>query len=110
MSSQCGLDYVGPIFLNHCKGKKPSFLKGCLFICMSTKCIHLELVSDLTTAIFISALRRFIVRCGKPLHLFSCNGSTIVGANANLSNFLHSGGDRISSALSTDRMNWRPIF
>ncbi len=42
--------------------RKPTILK-CVFVSMSVKAVHLELVSDLT---FIACLRRFIARRGKP--------------------------------------------
>jgi hypothetical protein len=35
-----------------------------LFICMATKAIHLELVSNLTSKAFIAAMKRFIVEEG----------------------------------------------
>ena len=46
-----------------------------LFICMATKAIHLELVSDLTYEAFIAALKHFIARGGLIDHLYSDNGS-----------------------------------
>lgn len=38
------------------------FIKGygAIFICIATKAVHLEFVSDLTTETFISALKRSI--------------------------------------------------
>ena len=49
----------------------------CLHI--SVKAVHLELVSDLTSQAFISALRRFTARCGKPSLIWSDNGTNFVG-------------------------------
>ena len=31
-----------------------------MFVCLATKAVHLELVSDLTTSAFVATLRRFI--------------------------------------------------
>ena len=46
-----------------------------LFICLATRAIHLELVSDLTASAFIAALRRFMARRGIPSQLYSDNGT-----------------------------------
>lgn len=51
-----------------------------VFICLCTKAVHLELVSDLTTERFIQALRRFASRRGKPKDMYSDNGTNFVGA------------------------------
>ncbi len=56
----------------------------CLFICFSTRAIHLELVSDLSTEAFLAAFRRFAARRGCPEEVHSDNGSNYIGANHEL--------------------------
>ncbi len=51
---------------------------------MSVKSVHLEVVSDLTSAAFIACLRQFIARRGKPYCIWSDHGSNIVGASREL--------------------------
>lgn len=51
---------------------------------MTTKNLHLELVSDLTTASFIAALERFINRRGMVRKMFSDNGTNFVGTSNEL--------------------------
>jgi hypothetical protein len=51
-----------------------------LFICLSTKAIHLELVPDLSTEAYIAALRRFIARRGICNNIYSDNDTNFVGA------------------------------
>ena len=53
---------------------------GCLFTCLSTKAVHLEVANDLSTDCFINCLRRFIGRRGQPLHIYSDNGTNFAGA------------------------------
>ena len=55
-----GIDFGGPFPLKPF-GKGRAMLKGyvALFICFSTKAVHLELVSNLTTESFIGALTDF---------------------------------------------------
>ena len=60
----------------------------CIFVYLSVKAAHLELVSDLTSQAFISALRRFTVRCEKPSLIWSDNGTNFVGAARELKEFL----------------------
>ena len=84
--SHVGVDFFGPISLKEKQFKNRTILKGygCVFVCMSTKAIHLEIVSDLTTEGFLGALRRFIGRRGIPSHVYSDNGTNFVGANNEL--------------------------
>ena len=50
----------------------------------STKAIHLELVSDLTSDAFLAALKRFIARRGIPTQIFSDNGTNFRRASSTL--------------------------
>ena len=61
---------------------KPVLVKAYIsvFVCLAVKAVHLKLVSDLTSKAFIGALRRFISRRGKPLLIWSDNGTNFVGA------------------------------
>jgi len=63
-----GVDYCGPFKIHYkIRGKKPHTAYIAIFCCISTKAVHLELVSDLTTEAFWAALRRFIGRRGNVL-------------------------------------------
>ena len=77
-----GIDYAGPVYIKYGHVRKPTIVKAyvCIFVSLSVKAVHLELVSDLTTEAFIAALRRFIARRGKPSLLWSDHGSNFVGA------------------------------
>lgn len=78
----CGVDFAGPIELKKFKGRCNSHYKSyfAIFICFSTKAIHLEVVIDLSTPAFIAAFRRFIARRGFVKNLYSDCGSNFVGA------------------------------
>lgn len=84
--SHCGVDYAGPLFLRETKRRNSKFLKAyvSIFVCFATKAVHIELVSDLTSDAFITALKRFIYRRGKPSCMYSDNGTTFVGAHKQL--------------------------
>ena len=61
-----GLDFTGPLYLKRGSMRKPVILKSyvCVFVSMSVKAIHLELVSDLSSESFLASLRRFVARRG----------------------------------------------
>ena len=84
-----GVDYVGPFEIKSGTSRSKTTTKCyvALFICMPTKAIHLELVSNLTSEAFIAALKRFIARRGLIIHLYSDNCSNFVGANRDLKLF-----------------------
>ena len=64
----------------------PLFVKAymCIFVSLTVKAVHLEVVSDLTSEAFIATLRRFIARRGHPSRIWSDNGTNFVGANRQL--------------------------
>ncbi|XP_063623101.1 uncharacterized protein LOC134795200 [Cydia splendana] len=81
-----GCDYAGPINIRISKGRGCKSYKGyiALFVCMVTRCIHLEAVSSLTTEGFLAAYRRFVARRGPCKEIWSDNGSNFVGASKEL--------------------------
>ena len=82
-----GVDYFGPLIVK----QKRSNLKryGCLFTCLTTRAVHLEMAYDMSTDGFINVLRRFMSRRGPILHLYSDNGSNFIGAERLLRESLH---------------------
>ncbi|XP_059223867.1 uncharacterized protein LOC131997245 [Stomoxys calcitrans] len=78
----CGVDYAGPASMKFSNGREQKSFKGyiAVFICMTTRAIHLEAVSGLTTDAFMAALKRFFARRGKSGHIYSDNGTNFVGA------------------------------
>lgn len=83
--AQIGIDFCGPFYIKEKKYRNRNRIKVyiCVFVCMSIKAIHLEVVNDLTSDGFI-ALRRFAARRGLLEHIYSDNGTNFVGANNQL--------------------------
>ena len=52
-----------------------------LFICTSTRAVHLKLVEDYTSESFIAAFHRFTARRGHFSDLFSDQGTNFIGAD-----------------------------
>ena len=75
-----GLDYCGPITT-----KSKNFkVYVAIFICFSTKAVHLELVQSLTKEACLATLQRFFARRGLPIAIYSDNSRTFTGAHAEL--------------------------
>ena len=81
-----GIDYAGPFSLKLGCTRKPVIVKAYLaiFVCFSTKAVHMEVVSDLTTEAFLAVLKRFVSRRGLPSTIHSDNGTNFVGARNDL--------------------------
>ena len=103
-----GVDFAGPFTIKERKGRCNKFSKCyvCLFICFSTKAVHLELVSSLSTDDFMLALRRFISRRGKPRKIYSDNGTNFVGASKELSRYFVSAERDITEAALRVEIEW----
>ncbi|XP_055622523.1 uncharacterized protein LOC129766091 [Toxorhynchites rutilus septentrionalis] len=109
-----GVDYFGPVFIRQGYRRAPIKAYVAVFICFSTKAVHLELVSDLSTAKFIQALRRFTARRGKCSHIYSDNGTNFVGARNELRELLQKlqcrkHHEEIRIQCAQDGINWHFI-
>lgn len=111
-----GIDYAGPVFIKHGYVRKPTVVKAyiCVFVSLSVKAVHLELVSDLTSDAFIACLRRFISRRGKPSLIWSDHGTNFVGANRELQELvefleLQKTNADISQFCSSQKIAWKFI-
>lgn len=85
-----GVDYCGPFTLRLGAKRSRTTTKTyvCIFVCLSTKAVHIELATDLSTNAFINAFVRFISRRGPCEQLHSDNGTNFHGANRQMQNDL----------------------
>ncbi|KRY79546.1 hypothetical protein T4B_1026 [Trichinella pseudospiralis] len=59
-----GLDFAGSLHVKDSEHLQNVYI--CLFTCMVTRAVHLEMVMDMTTISFLAAFLRFIARRGRP--------------------------------------------
>lgn len=80
------IDYCGPFEIKRLPGRCKVFVKCyvCLFVCMATRAIHLEVVTDLTTDAFMDAFHRFESRRGRCDSITSDNATTFTCASKRL--------------------------
>ena len=78
-----GTDFAGPFYLKESNRRNARTFKAyfCLFVCMATKAIHLEAVTDLSTEAFLATLDRFVARRGLCENIYSDCGTNYVGAS-----------------------------
>ncbi|XP_060802199.1 uncharacterized protein LOC132902161 [Amyelois transitella] len=76
------VDYFGPMTITI--GRRHEKRWGALFTCLTTRAVHVELATSLSTDSMIMALRRFAARRGMPKVIYSDNGTNFVGANREL--------------------------
>jgi hypothetical protein len=94
-----GVDLAGPLFL---KNRSKAWVV--LYTCAVYRCVHLELVSSLSTEAFLWSFQRFITRRGRPDTVFSDNGTNFVGA-ANL--FKTVDWKRVEAEAKVRRIEWK---
>ena len=111
-----GLDYAGPIKLKRGNPRKPTIIKGYLaiFVCLATKAIHIEVVSDQTTPALVAALKRFCALRGLPKNIYTDNGANFIGARNDLHDLylflqLPSTDAAVRSSLMADKISWHCI-
>ena len=111
-----GVDYAGPVLIKYGYVRKPTIIKTyiCVFVSLTVKAVHLELVSDLSSDAFIASLRRFISRRGIPSLIWSDHGTNFVGAARELKELYHFLQDHttqysIMDFLTTKNITWKFI-
>ena len=75
-----GVDFAGPLFVRDASSGSSRKVWICLFTCLVTRAVYLDIVSDLSTATFIRCLKRFAARQGLPRKFLSDNGKTFKAA------------------------------
>lgn len=77
-----GVDFAGPYHIKQGSRRNSPISKAymCMFVCMATKAVHIELVSSLSTEAFLAAFDRFTARRGLPTEILSDCGTNFVGA------------------------------
>ena len=80
-----GVDLCGPFqVLPHQRAKTRLTVYACLFVCFSTKAVHIEIVENQSTGAFLATLLRFVSLRGRPEIIYSDNGRNFVGASREL--------------------------
>ena len=100
-----GVDLYAPI---HVKlGGSDVKRYGCIYTCLTTRAIHLEVLNNLESDTFINGFVRFICRRGCPTKVWSDNGTTLVGSRAELSRSLRQlDHEKVVRAARRQEVDW----
>lgn len=110
-----GVDFAGPFELKSSNLRNSPTLKGyaSVFVCFTTKAVHLEACSELSAAAFEAAFSRFVGRRGLPHRIVSDNGRNFLGASRTLlrefTKFLKSTSSDITQKYSIHGFEWKFI-
>ncbi|XP_037827650.1 uncharacterized protein LOC119615720 [Lucilia sericata] len=110
-----GIDFAGPFDLKTSSLRKSPYVKGyvSVFVCFSTKAIHLEPCSDLSSAAFQAAFSRFVGRRGLPQRVVTDNGRNFLGCSRALevefSAFVENAAHDIAQKYITHGFEWKFI-
>lgn len=86
-----GVDFAGPFITKtftgrtrgrHANPTQKSYVA--IFVCLATKALHIDLVSDMSADSFIACFKRFVSKRGKCSDLYSDNGKNFVSASKKL--------------------------
>ncbi len=111
-----GVDFAGPLTLRLGHTRKPALVKCyvVVFVCLTTKAVHLDLCSSLATSDYLAAFQRFVSRRGCPAEMFSDNGSNFQGAREEIRQLQKLTGSKATQeavqAFTTERqIRWHHI-
>jgi len=95
-----GVDFTGTLYVKERIGECKVYM--CIFTCVSTRAIHLEIITDLVTQAFLLAFRRFSSRRSV---ILSDSSSTLLAATEELKTLLQS--NDIKKSLVGKDADWR---
>ena len=101
----CGLDYFGHV--NYVEGRSTKKAWGLLFTCMSSRSVHVEVVTSLSLKDFRLAFSRFNDILGKVEVIFLDNGSSFQAAAKALPDLLKS--PKLRNSLREKGIRWEFI-
>ncbi|GFU85996.1 integrase catalytic domain-containing protein [Trichonephila clavipes] len=110
-----GWIFCGPFQIKFKKSEKGDIFKSLccdFFVCLATKAIHLEAVTDLTTEAFIAALKRLCARRGRISTLMSDNETNFKGAAAELNRFIKlicNKNETLANYFASEAIQWKFI-
>lgn len=99
-----GMDCFGPLTIKI--GRRNEKRWGLLFKCLTTRAVHLEVLTSIDSDAFLMALRRFIARRGTPHELHSDHGTNFHGGQRELETSFNQLGPQLQEILAKRQINF----
>ena len=105
--TKTAVDYGGPFVTVQGRGKRREKRYLCLFTCMTSRAVHLEIAYGLDTDSFLNAFFRMASRRGLPETMYSDNGTNFKGADKELKSLLTQlDQTKINSSIANNGVKW----
>ena len=105
--AKAAVDFAGPFETKQGRAKARMKRYLCLFTCLQTRCVHLEIAYGLDTDSFLCALSRFTARRGVPEEMWSDNGRNFVRADKEIQKMCQSlDKEKISKHFNKESLKW----
>jgi len=100
-----GVDYFGPILVIMFRRSVKRY--GCLFMCLVTRAVHIEIAHSLDQDSFLQAFTRFTSRRGTPSTVYSDNGTNLTAGERELNHMISAWNQsEIGSRLTCKNIRW----
>jgi hypothetical protein len=80
--TRTGVDFCGPFLVKQGRSTPKRYV--CLFTCLQTRAVHLEVAYSLDASSFVNCLQRFVCRRGRIKTIRCDNGTNFIGAEREL--------------------------
>ena len=106
-----GIDFAGPFSVKaNLTWRSNAYLKAyiCLFVCASSRALHLEITLDLSTDSFLETFRRFVAVRGAPNTIYTDNGKNFEASSKLISTTINGSlnGHAVIEDLARHKIAW----
>lgn len=105
--TRTSVDFGGPFITIQGRGKRREKRYLCLFTCLATRAVHLEVANGLDTDSFLNAFYRMASRRGLPEEMLSDNGTNFKSADKELKSLVSQlDNDKINESTANKGVKW----